>query len=148
MPPGGPRMRSMVRFWLANRPTDNRVEAAFLSARVALAEQVAEQAGLEKFNYFDEEESLYWFEGTLSQVVQAVRVLSEQYALSGVGVEVDNRSLAEKWPVAVKVGGVSVSKEEIPGRGDRRLQGGRRQTGREVPEPNLESEMKRGFEPD
>jgi hypothetical protein len=139
----------MVRFWLANRPSEDKVETAFLAARLALVEQVANASGLERFLYLGDEESIYWFEGTLTQVAQTVGVLGEEYGLSGLAVEVSTRDLAEKWPVEVKTGGLALSNEEMPGKGDRRLRRGRRQEGRQrqAPEPDLESTMKRDFMP-
>jgi hypothetical protein len=137
----------MVRFWLANRASSDRIETEFLGARLALIEQVAMQAGLERFSYYGEEETVFWFEGTLGQVVMAVQELGEQWGLEHLGVEVSSRDLADKWPSAVKVGSLAVGEAEVPGKGDRRLRTGRRHEEPAVPEPDLESTLKRAFIP-
>jgi hypothetical protein len=138
---------SVVRFWLANKVSEDRLETEFFLARLGLAERAAFEAGLEKFEHLSEDESIYWFEGTLAQVVTAVTALGENYGLTNLGVEVSDRELAAKWPVKIKVGMLAVGVEEIPGRGERRLRASRRENQRATPEPSLESEIKRDFMP-
>jgi hypothetical protein len=137
----------MVRFWLVSRGSEDRLETAYFAARLALAEQVAFEAGLEKFSSLDGNDAIYWFEGTMAQVVRAVSLLGDNYGLTGLGVEVSDKEMASKWPSRVRSAAIAVSESEIPGKGDRRLHESRRQEARSIPEPDLESEMKRGFMP-
>jgi hypothetical protein len=141
-------MEEVVRFWLMTKLTEDQVETAFLSARLELVMRAARRAGLVQQAHFGEEEAVYWFEGSLEKVAAVVKLLGQEYDLTGLGVEVSDKEEVTKWPKEVKVGSLALASEEVPGHGERRMRAQRRHLGWVAPSPELELEIKREFIPE